>query len=407
VEFIRKINRELNPNISIFNEEAMNRLNFPIKYGLIEKIKLQSIIKMNNLNHTEKRKLTHPLEDLMQNCSFKNIPCAASDFTWYFDSFYGNCWMFNTVGQHFSSFSGESNGLKMVLYVNFHQNLSTINSFNSGGLGALLRIDNSSYLTSYLPEDGIKIQPGYKTSVALSRSFKTNLPRPYSDCLIDNQNNSGFRSELFDLVQNSPYRYTQPTCFLQCFQSVILLKCNCSYSSLTSLFPNDTHQCLTSAEIDCMKSLISKDHLLRNGFFQDNCSKSCPLECYKDEFDESLSSFELVPDLYLDILKMKDFVNYNEKSSPQKSFVNFNIFYKSLSYEVSYESPQTNFIWLIANIGGYLSLFLGVSLFSFVELIQLAIELTVQRRNTPFAFNHALVDKQTLNQSSHKNTVLI
>ena len=275
-----------------------------------------------------------------------------------------------------------------------------------------MRIDNSSYLTSYLPEDGIKIQPGYKSSVALSRSFKTNLPRPYSDCLIDNQTNSGFRSELFDLVQSSPYRYTQPTCFLQCFQRVLLSECNCSYSSLVSLFPNDTHQCLTSLEIDCMKSLLSKDHLLRNGFFQDNCSKWCPLECYKDEFDESLSSFELVSDFYLDILRMKDFVNDNEKkSSAQKSFVNFNIFYKSLSYEVSHESPQTNFIWLIANIGGYLSLFLGVSLFSFVELIQLAIELIVQRRNSPFAFNKAAnalaLDKKTLNQSSHKNTVLI
>jgi hypothetical protein len=381
VEFIRKINKDLNPNISIFNEEVMSRLNFSIKYGLIEKVKLQSIIKMNNLNETEKRKLTHPLEDLMQNCSFKNIQCEASDFTWYFDSFYGNCWIFNTAGQNFSSFPGESNGLKMVVYVSFHKNLSTLNSFNSGGLGALIRIDNSSYLTSYLPEDGIKIQPGYKTSVALSRSFKSNLPRPYSDCLIDNKTNSGFRSELFDLVQNSSYRYTQPTCFLQCFQNFILLKCNCSYSSLISLFPNNTHQCLTSLEIDCMKSLMHKDHLLRNGFFQENCSNLCPLECYKDEFDESLSSFELVSDFYLDVLKMKDLAYYNEKMSPQKNFVNFNIFYKSLSYEVSYELPQTNFIWLIANIGGYLSLFLGVSLFSFVELIQLVIELILQRRS--------------------------
>jgi hypothetical protein len=79
----------------------------------------------------------------------------------------------------------------MYFYVNFYENLTQFNSFSIffggfGASGALIRIDNSSYLTSYLPKDGIKISPGSYTSISLSRSFKTNLPRPYSNCLIDN-----------------------------------------------------------------------------------------------------------------------------------------------------------------------------------------------------------------------------
>ena len=57
---------------------------------------------------------------------------------------------------NYNSFSGEFYGLSFVLYVNFHESLKTINSYN-GGLGAVIRIDNSSYLTSYIGSDGIKI----------------------------------------------------------------------------------------------------------------------------------------------------------------------------------------------------------------------------------------------------------
>ena len=60
----------------------------------------------------------------------------------------------------------------------------------------------------------------------------------------------------------------------------------------------------------------------------------------------------------------------------RKSFVSLNIFYSALSYELSTESPQTDFIWLFASIGGYLGLFLGMSVFSlfepFVVLIEIA-----------------------------------
>ncbi len=45
----------------------------------------------------------------------------------------------------------------------------------------------------------------------------------------------------------------------------------------------------------------------------------------------------------------------------QKSFVRINVFYESLSYSVSEESPQWDGFSLIANIGGNLGLFLGVS----------------------------------------------
>ncbi len=51
--------------------------------------------------------------------------------------------------------------MKILLY-------STLRSVVLGGLGAsgaLIKIENSSYLTNYVPEDGIKLSPGFYTSM--------------------------------------------------------------------------------------------------------------------------------------------------------------------------------------------------------------------------------------------------
>ena len=117
-----------------------------------------------------------------------------------------------------NSIPGELYGLQMSFYVNLYENLTSINSYSYfGGIrGVLIRIDNGSYMTSKLSE--IRLSPGSWSTLSIRRSFKSILPQSFSECLIDNETNAGFNSELFDLIQNSEYRYSQQICFLQCFQ---------------------------------------------------------------------------------------------------------------------------------------------------------------------------------------------
>ena len=375
MEFLKQINQKLYPQFDIFNQTQMKNLNFTTKYDLIQNIKVSSVYAMNSLSDMEKKSLSHSLDDLMPTCSFNSLKCSAKSFTWSFDSKYGTCWIFNKEAPRgFNSFPGEFYGLTFNFYVDFYESLKTINSFN-GGMGAVIRIGNSSYLTSYIPGDGIKVSTGHATSISLKRSFKFILPKPYSNCLIDNQTNSGFQSSLFELIQNSAYKYTQPLCFMQCFQRIILLKCNCTIPSFLSLFTNTT-QCSTINE--CMR--FQYDSLAKSYFFEENCFKECPLECYSNEFDVSLSSYDLVSDYFWDYLNSNLKLIASSKTQfleAKQNFVSLNIFYKSLTYEMSTESPQTNWIWVFASVGGYLSLFLGLSIFSFVELVQLIIEMFI------------------------------
>ena len=58
-----------------------------------------------------------------------------------------------------------------------------------------------------------------------------------------------------------------------------------------------------------------------------------------------------------------------------ESFVSLSIFYESLSYTITTESPQIDWISLLGRMGGNLSLVLGVSFFSLCELVEVLIEI--------------------------------
>ena len=71
-----------------------------------------------------------------------------------------------------------------------------------------------------------------------------------------------------------------------------------------------------------------------------------------------------------------DFINRTiDAATVEKSIEDVNIFYESLSYTETTESPQMNIVSLLASIGGNLSLFLGVSVFSLGEIIEVLIEI--------------------------------
>jgi len=67
-----------------------------------------------------------------------------------------------------------------------------------------------------------------------------------------------------------------------------------------------------------------------------------------------------------------------------KSIVKVNIFYESMSYELSTESPKMDIVSMLASIGGNLGLFLGVSVFSLCEIVEVALEIFSVKRAKNF-----------------------
>ena len=329
---------------------------------------------VGNLSDGEKKMLGHDLNDILFDCKFNNEQCYSTDFIWSWDNVYGNCFTFNTgfdlngnkVALKESTLSGPYYGLKLVLYVNVFEKL--INSIS--GLGAVIRIGNSSHLTYILQGDGILVSPGSITNILINREFSQILPIPYSNCKID-ENAPLFISglEVYNLISLSFYDYTQQLCFIQCFQRYIIQKYNCSHSLFLSLF-------------NVRKCSFKPSEIFDSSFIHNNCIAACPLECNQTLYKISTSSNLLNGYLYIFSIKSNpnlilDFINRSiDVVTVEKSIVNVTLFYDSLTYVLSSETPQWSGVSLLGSIGGNLSLFLGVSLFSLVELIEVILEIT-------------------------------
>jgi hypothetical protein len=112
----------------------------------------------------------------------------------------------------------------------------------------------------------------------------------------------------------------------------------------------------------------------------------CPLECNQTSFKVSVSSARLLGNIYAKHINenknlSSDFGNKTVSvEQAEKSFVYARIFYESQSYTLSTESPKIDWVSLLANIGGTLGLFLGVSALSACELIEVLIEIYLTRR---------------------------
>ena len=57
--------------------------------------KAKCIVNGKHLSEQQKKTLAHSLDEILLSCTFDDKPCNASDFSWTFDPFYGNCYAFN------------------------------------------------------------------------------------------------------------------------------------------------------------------------------------------------------------------------------------------------------------------------------------------------------------------------
>ena len=158
----------------------------------------------------------------------------------------------------------------------------------------------------------------------------------------------------------------------------------CQFNNLKFLRPQDSEQSRFRFQF-FYKELINFSK--KNFFSQvtETCIPQCPLECTTQKFTYSASSYELFGDSFLHDIQSRsnlsaDFSNRTLNSDTAKqSVVRVNIFYDSLSYIISTESPQWTIISLIATIGGNLGLYLGMSLFTFSGVITTLIELVARK----------------------------
>ena len=397
LEFLQQINMEIDSKANIFQKNLKENLSFSQISQLSNSIYVQALNTINrNFTDKQKQALAHSSNDLFQNCLFNFYKCTGDDdFIWYFDRDYGNCYIFNSgfdlsgdeVALKTTSIPGRGGGLSFSFYVGFNQNLTLFNALTGYNTGAIIRIENNSYLTdNSFGELDINIPPGFGASIKIHRSFQFSLSKPYSNCDISNEELSQEKftqsNFFYSLFTKSHYQYTRQACLVQCWQQSLIQNCSCSDASYLSLFDKSS-VCSTNMEKQCQYEYW-------NEFTWDPCLEACPLECNLTEYRTDLSFLSMSgePKVYLireNANLMSDFVTQEiTNDDASKSFVSLGIFYDSLSYELVEETPKMNVVDLIASIGGNLSLFLGVSIFSFCEIIEIFLEVYLIRKSNSY-----------------------
>ena len=279
----------------------------------------------------------------MYYCEFDGKPCSET----HFKHKNTDCWTFNNglnssyypIDVLTSKEPGYRNGLRLYLWNNNEDYQTDLYIHNHSS-----NIDTKK---------AIRVNKNLETSLILNRVYEKKLPAPYSDC----QKEFSFESKPNDIVNSSPYPYFQSECYLLCHYKKELETCgyskefkeNMSYYFTNRLyFYQDFYYPLINNCTSMNASLIDQVNALFEEKGQNKvCHDMCPIQC--EAFTYKIST-------------------YTQWTGRDCAIVN--IYYEELSYTSIREYPKITAYKLLGNIGGLLSLFLGISLITFGEFLE-------------------------------------
>jgi hypothetical protein len=247
--------------------------------------------------------------------------------------------------------------------------------------GIYLLVHNQSTLPITLA-GGINVKSRAETLVGVSRMLTKKYKRPYSNCISDLRPFSSYSSILFGYFKNlNVSYYDQDICKSLCYQDKLIKKCNCSGLRIASL--NDTRYCQTDKEFKCQNSFDAQFSKMNN---KEICDDVCRKECTKLTFalSNSLAHFptdDYVYFSYNSIMEKLRPDNQNNKSVNSEliknSLLRVIVNYDQLDLYKTSEIPKMDFFTLVCNTGGELSFFIGMSLVSLLEVIEISTELVL------------------------------
>jgi hypothetical protein len=298
-----------------------------------------------------------------------------------YDSLYGNCFKFNGNGTSRVQSLVHGNApirslFKVILPTDgydsflFVGNESTLDDnlyqkffLPNKQIGVLVMIDDQKRFR--IQTDGIVVSASMQANIRLSKTITMNLPWPYSDC----QDADTVDTLLSREMKRLGFAYTRDNCMVFCQQKQVIDEAGCYDARFPAIL--NAKPCLTYDEFNYLFIIINYTE----------CNDYCPFECKTVSYSTSISygTFPSVnycyDNLSLTVLNNDYGMNFSNCAYFKDSMASVSIRFKELKYTDISDSPTMFLGDLIANIGGTMGLFVGVSVLSFVEIIELVIHL--------------------------------
>ncbi|XP_047481305.1 FMRFamide-activated amiloride-sensitive sodium channel-like [Penaeus chinensis] len=303
-----------------------------------------------------------PAADFVYSCSFDNTLCDYRDYSTWTSNSYGTCYTFNSglesadspsITPRNTSVSGPKNGLRAVF--NVQAGLALLSP--EDGLRVIV---HSPYLTPVPEEEGFNVGPG-SSSVAVGKTVFTRLGPPHGRCQPDPSNT---------------LQYSTMMCKQLCLEREYRRRCRCY--ALFVQEHNNTKNDLEEVDIRCslfnttqkvcMKKIAADD---LDGVLE--CD--CPLPCRETQYRSQVTSTRANMLHYELLHKLRK--NVASFCSDKMDTVVLHVYLDSISYELIDESPTYTWDTLLCNLGGSLGLFVGVSMLSILEVLELLVDLCI------------------------------
>ncbi|XP_070545385.1 uncharacterized protein [Ptychodera flava] len=317
---------------------------------------LRSVLKLTG---EEIAKYGHQAEDFILQCTYDEKTCSHSDFSTFQDDHYGNCFRFNhgrsgTVIRD-ANRQGALYGLRLTLFLEQNEYISIY------GRNAGARVNINPLNASVLPQDeGITIMPGTVTSIGIRQKHTFRRTEPYGKCTDGTNTDNLFGHNRV---------YSVLACQKTCVQRQMLKYCKCVDS-----FIMGEPQCLiTNTTQDICRQFI------RYLFQTQKLDCDCLIPCKEQYYDKTISQSLWPATVHLEYLlktihsispKTKDI---NDAHSVSLNLAQLEVYFEQLTIESTTELPAYGTEDFLSDIGGTLGLYIGLSVITVAEFIELVV----------------------------------
>ncbi|XP_022092885.1 acid-sensing ion channel 2-like [Acanthaster planci] len=189
---------------------------------------------------------------------------------------------------------------------------------------------------------GFALSPGTYNLAEVTMSQITNQPMPYGKCA----------TKQLKHVE----MYSVMACILDCQTDYVVEKCHCKDAFMPGDFPVCSPYQLQTCLNPMMESFISS--------FETNCS--CPVPCERTEYSTMLSS-GIFPARHVAMALDKE-LNMSMDYS-RNNLLELIVYFEELKYTRITQQPAYSLESLLSDIGGSMGLFMGVSILTLFELM--------------------------------------